>query len=104
LYTQYAEKILGGAVKPLENVGPTVKLLQQTQDHRVIFVNAAGDSGTVSSSEFFQTHREATPEEVVGYDKAARPPAPLSLAGGRDSGKNKNAPVVVENPPVDEPA
>lgn len=70
-------------LKPLEK-GPTVRLLSQTSDHRVIFAGPGDDEPTsLPSHEFFLTHREAYPGEIDAYEAAsskrkagAKEPAP----------------------------
>lgn len=61
MYTQHSE-LKGGRVVAVEN-GPTVKLTQQTQDHRALFVDTDGEEFALPASEFFQCYREATAAE-----------------------------------------
>lgn len=62
MYTQHSEVKMSQVV-PLEN-GGTVKLLSQTQDHKAVFLDSDGEEFTLPVSQFFQTHREATPSEM----------------------------------------
>jgi hypothetical protein len=50
-----------------------VKLLQQTQDHSVIFADGlGGDHFTLPASEFFAQHREATRDEIDDFEAQHR--------------------------------
>lgn len=69
MYRQHSE-LKGDKLIPVED-GPTVTLTAQTQDHRAIFQNAAGEEFNLPASEFFQTHREATADEIEAANEAA---------------------------------
>jgi hypothetical protein len=79
MFTQTHEMKLGQLV-PVKD-GATVKLLAQTQDHKVVFVGPGDkDVSSLPSSEFFASHREATPAEISDFlaaeEKKAKKPEP----------------------------
>lgn len=53
---------------PVED-GPTVRLIAQNGDGRVLYADASGDVESLASDEFFATHREAGPAEIEDYEK-----------------------------------
>jgi hypothetical protein len=71
MYTQTMEQ-KGALLVVLEN-GPTVKLLEQTQDHQAVFVGPGKKDEPVAmpAALFFQTHRQATPDEIEDYERHA---------------------------------
>jgi hypothetical protein len=75
MYTQTMEQ-KGALLVVLEN-GPTVKLLEQTQDHQAVFVGPGKKDEPVAmpAALFFQTHRQATPDEIEVYERHAPPSA-----------------------------
>lgn len=73
MFTQIRERTAAGQLADLDAPGPTVRLLEQTQDHRAVFQDGGGDLAELAASEFFALYREATPEEIEAFPAA--PPA-----------------------------
>lgn len=75
MYTQHS-KFTGRADAPfipLTDKDPpakVVKLLQQTGEGKVIYIDADGVEDTVPSHEFFGAFRTASQAEAAGFDKA----------------------------------
>jgi hypothetical protein len=82
MYTQHSTMKMGRPVA-LDEDGPTVRLLAQTQDHKVVFAGPSedGETLTVPASEFFQCFREATAEEIHDFEHGGGDAPRLALRG-----------------------
>lgn len=75
MYTQHS-KFTGRADAPfipLTDRDPppkVVKLLQQTGEGKVVYIDADGEENSVPSHEFFGAFRDATQAEISTFDKA----------------------------------